>query len=188
MTGNTRTVEHYMAAFARGDHAGVMACLTDDVEWEVPGAFRLTGKAAFDAEIENPAFIGHPDIATTRTVEDGDIVVAEGTVRTQRKDGVHDAAVLRRVRDAGRQDRPPHQLSDGSEVARHTDDRTPKTSHGYSEGLLSPSRRGPDWNDQSVPTRGLTPMGREQAELTAQRLSSVQAGVIPTRAISRPRH
>jgi uncharacterized protein len=88
MSENTRTVDNYMVAFARGDHAGVMACLTDDVEWEVPGAFRLTGRAAFDAEIENPAFVGHPDIATTRTVEDGDVVVAEGTVRTQRKDGV----------------------------------------------------------------------------------------------------
>ena len=35
-----------------------------------------------------------------------------------------------------------------------------------------------DWNDQPVAIRGLTPMGREQAKLTAQRLSLVQAGAI----------
>jgi ketosteroid isomerase-like protein len=80
-------VDRYLAAFEAGDHAGVLACLTDDVVWEVPGAFKLTGKAAFDAEIENPGFVGHPDITTARTVEAGNIVVAEGTVRTQQKDG-----------------------------------------------------------------------------------------------------
>ena len=88
MTDNERIIDRYMAAFAAGDHERVLDCLTDDIEWEVPGAFTLTGKAAFDAEIENPAFVGRPVIATTRIIEGGTVVVAEGTVRTQRKDGV----------------------------------------------------------------------------------------------------
>jgi ketosteroid isomerase-like protein len=106
MSPNKQTVERYTAAFARSDHAAVLACLTDDVEWEVPGAFHLTGKAAFDAEIENPAFTGSPVIAVTRTTEENDVVVAEGTVRTQRRDGevVHlrfcDVFVMRDARIA----------------------------------------------------------------------------------------
>jgi RimJ/RimL family protein N-acetyltransferase len=65
MSPNKQTVQQYMDTFARSDHAGVLACLTDDVEWIVPGAFHLHGKEEFDAEIENPAFVGNPDVLTT---------------------------------------------------------------------------------------------------------------------------
>ena len=51
MSENKRTVDAYMAAFRITDHEGVLACLTDDVEWEVPGAFNIHGKVAFDKEI-----------------------------------------------------------------------------------------------------------------------------------------
>jgi ketosteroid isomerase-like protein len=87
MSPNKQTVEPYMAAFGRGDHKGVLSCLTDDVEWEVPGAFHVCGKAAFDKEIENPAFAGQPLITTSRLTEEQNVVVAEGTVRTQKRDG-----------------------------------------------------------------------------------------------------
>lgn len=88
MSGNSETVERYMEAFRRTDHAAILACLTDDVEWVVPGAFHARGKAEFDAEIENEAFVGHPDICVTRLAEaDGDIVFAEGRVRASRRDG-----------------------------------------------------------------------------------------------------
>ena len=53
MTENKRTVERYMDGFRTSDHAQVLACLTDDVEWEMPGAFHLRGQEAFDKEIEN---------------------------------------------------------------------------------------------------------------------------------------
>ena len=48
MSTNTRTVERYMEAFRRTDHAAILACLTDDVEWLIPGAFHTRGKTAFD--------------------------------------------------------------------------------------------------------------------------------------------
>jgi hypothetical protein len=35
-----------------------------------PGAFHLRGKAAFDGEIENDAFVGRPTIRVTRLVEE----------------------------------------------------------------------------------------------------------------------
>ena len=87
MTENKHTVEQYMAAFRESDHAAILACLTDDVVWDIPGMVHLTGKEAFDREIENPAFVGKPDIKVTLLVEEDDVVVAEGTVRTQRREG-----------------------------------------------------------------------------------------------------
>jgi ketosteroid isomerase-like protein len=84
---NKRTVERYLDGFRRSDHPQILACLTEDVEWVLPGAFHLVGKAAFDAEIENPAFLGSPVIELKRLVEEADIVVAEGTVEARRADG-----------------------------------------------------------------------------------------------------
>jgi uncharacterized protein len=76
-----------MDGFRRGDHEVILSCLTDDIEWEIPGAFHLVGKSAFDKEVENEAFVGRPSITVTRMTEENDIVVAEGSVRTQRKEG-----------------------------------------------------------------------------------------------------
>ena len=87
MSENTKTVQRYMDAYGRSDHAAVLACLTDDVEWIVPGVFHLSGKTAFDAEIENPAFVGRPAITVTRLTEEHDVVIAEGSVRTTKKEG-----------------------------------------------------------------------------------------------------
>jgi ketosteroid isomerase-like protein len=86
-SANKSTVEKYMDAFRRSDHQEILSCLTDDVEWVIPGAFHIKGKDAFDKEIENPAFVGRPAIAVTRLVEEGDVVVAEGSVRSARTDG-----------------------------------------------------------------------------------------------------
>jgi ketosteroid isomerase-like protein len=72
MTRNKQTVERYMEAFRTSDHAAVLSCLTDDVEWVLPGAFHLRGKEAFDREIENEAFVGRPTIDVTRLVEEDD--------------------------------------------------------------------------------------------------------------------
>src|SRR5688500_9676857 len=65
-SANKATVERYMEGFRKSDHAQILSCLTEDVEWEVPGAFRLQGKVAFDKEIENPAFESQPTITITR--------------------------------------------------------------------------------------------------------------------------
>jgi len=87
MSQNKLTVQKYMDAFAKSDHAAVLSCLTDDVEWVIPGIFRKTGKAAFDKEIENDAFVGSPTIKVTRLTEENNVVVAEGSVRSAKKDG-----------------------------------------------------------------------------------------------------
>lgn len=87
MSRNKQTVQQYMESFARSDHAAILSCLTDDVEWLIPGMFHRTGKAAFDEEIENEAFVGSPTIKVARMTEENDVVVAEGSVRSARKDG-----------------------------------------------------------------------------------------------------
>ena len=87
MSKNKQMVDKYMDGFRKSDHEEILSCLTDDVEWDIPGAFHVRGKEAFDKEIENEAFVGRPVITVTRLTEENDIVVAEGSVRAQRKDG-----------------------------------------------------------------------------------------------------
>ena len=86
MSENKKIVERYMNGFNKSDHKQILSCLTDDVEWILPGVFHLKGKDAFDKEIENPAFEGKPLIVITRMIEENNIVIAEGTVRAKKKD------------------------------------------------------------------------------------------------------
>jgi ketosteroid isomerase-like protein len=87
MTTNKKVVETYMQGFNESDHEKILSCLTDDVIWEMPGFFYLTGKEQFDKEIENDAFEGKPVITITRMIEENDIVVAEGDVKSKMKNG-----------------------------------------------------------------------------------------------------
>ena len=87
MSRNKQTVQKYMEAFTRTDHAEVLSCLTDDVEWLIPGMFHIKGKEAFDKEIENDAFVGSPTINVTRMTEEQNVVVAEGKVCCAKKEG-----------------------------------------------------------------------------------------------------
>ncbi len=86
MTTRKATVEAYFEGFRRSDHAMVLALLTGDVVWDLPGFRHLEGKAAFDGEIENPAFEGSPVLAIGRLVEEGETVVAIGTGQGRHKE------------------------------------------------------------------------------------------------------
>ena len=83
MSRNTDTVESYLDGFRRSDHAQILSCLTDDIEWTVFGAYHLKGKEAYDAAIEGPGFVPPPQLEVVRMVEQGDTVMAElvGSVR-----------------------------------------------------------------------------------------------------------
>lgn len=87
MTENKKTIQQYMDGFTASDHAKTLECLADDIVWIMPGFINLTGKEAFDKEIENDYFIGSPTITITRMVEENHIVVAEGAVQCKKKDG-----------------------------------------------------------------------------------------------------
>lgn len=87
MSTNKETVDIYIDGFNKSDHAQILDCLTQDVEWIIPGAFHGVGKAEFDKEIENDAFVGRPTVVISRLTEENDVVIAEGKVTGARKDG-----------------------------------------------------------------------------------------------------
>jgi ketosteroid isomerase-like protein len=87
MSARKGVVEQYFEGFRRSDHEQVLACLTDDVVWDLPGYAHLTGKKAFDQEIENDEFVGSPKLVIDRLVEEADSVVAVGSGEGTRKSG-----------------------------------------------------------------------------------------------------
>ena len=87
MSQNTDTVETYLDGFRRNDHAQILSCLTDDIEWTVFGAFHLTGKVAYDNAIEGPGFVSPPKLEVVRMVEQDDVVMAELTGTVARDTG-----------------------------------------------------------------------------------------------------
>ena len=97
MSDNKDVVRRYIDGFNKSDHEQILSCLTEDIRWTVFGAFRLEGKEAYDAEIENPAFTGSPSITITRMVEEDHVVMAEMTLETQRATGETMRAVMGEV-------------------------------------------------------------------------------------------
>lgn len=87
MSDNTDTVERYLEGFRTGNHQQILDCLTDDITWTVFGAFRLSGKQAYDAEIDGVGFTGPPRLDVVRLVEQGDVVMAELTGSATRNSG-----------------------------------------------------------------------------------------------------
>jgi ketosteroid isomerase-like protein len=86
-TTRKRVVETYFDGFRRSDHRQILACLTDDVAWDLPGYRHLTGKQAFAREIANPDFVGSPTLTLDRLVEEADTVVAIGSGAATRSTG-----------------------------------------------------------------------------------------------------
>jgi ketosteroid isomerase-like protein len=86
-TVNKQTVETYLDGFRSTDRERILSCLTDDVEWVIPGAFHVRGKHEFATHIVDEGFAGQPEIAISRFIESHDVVVAEGSVRAPKTDG-----------------------------------------------------------------------------------------------------
>ena len=87
MTPLKDVVETYFEGFRRSDHTQILACLTDDVVWDLPGYAHLVGKDAFDQEIENDDFVGSPTLTVDRLIEEADAVVAIGNGETTHNNG-----------------------------------------------------------------------------------------------------
>ena len=86
MSANQLTIERYLDGFRNTNRPQVLSCVTDDVEWTVPGIFQIHGKAEFEQHIVDEGFAGHPEITVSRLLESGDVVVVEGTVKAPRVD------------------------------------------------------------------------------------------------------
>jgi len=88
MSQNIETVKTYLDGFRKNDHAQILSCLTDDIEWTVFGAFHLIGKEAYDKAIDGaPQFIDPPELQVVRMVEQNDVVMAELTGTVKRATG-----------------------------------------------------------------------------------------------------
>jgi ketosteroid isomerase-like protein len=88
MSRNTETVNRYLDGFRKNDHAQILSCLTDDIEWTVFGAFHLVGKEAYDKAIDGaPELIDPPELEVVRMVEQDDVVMAELTGSARRAAG-----------------------------------------------------------------------------------------------------
>jgi len=87
MTPNKKTIEAYMDGFRKTDRPQILSCLTDDVEWMLPGAFHVRGKDDFAKHIVDEGFAGHPAITVSRMTEENNVVVAEGFVRATKQNG-----------------------------------------------------------------------------------------------------
>jgi ketosteroid isomerase-like protein len=83
-------VERYFDGFRRSDHEQILACLTEDVVWDIAGFKYLEGKDAYDQEIENENFVGSPTLDVNRLVE------AIGTGESTKADVFQDELVCRR--------------------------------------------------------------------------------------------
>src|SRR5688500_16069322 len=88
MTPNKQTVTQYMDALRATDPWPILSCLTEDVAWRIPGMFEVRGKAEFANHIVDEGFVGKPVITVARLTEENDVVIAEGSVRAPREDGV----------------------------------------------------------------------------------------------------
>lgn len=87
MTPNKRTVAAYLDGFRKTDRPQILSCLTDDVEWVIPGVFHVRGKDDFSRHIVDEGFVGQPLITVNRLTEENDVVVAEGAVQAPKQDG-----------------------------------------------------------------------------------------------------
>ncbi|CAN5571334.1 hypothetical protein BH10BAC3_BH10BAC3_16810 [soil metagenome] len=77
----------YIKGFIESNHQKFLSCLTETIYREMPGMFELTGKVAFDKEVENDYFVGGPAINIIRMIEENNIVVAQGSVNFGKKKG-----------------------------------------------------------------------------------------------------
>jgi ketosteroid isomerase-like protein len=84
MTANKHTVQKFMDAVSKSNHADVLSCLTDDAEWVIPGVTHTKGKDAFDKQIESEVSC---TITVTRMTEENNVVIAEGSVQIAKMDG-----------------------------------------------------------------------------------------------------
>lgn len=87
MTANKNTVALYIEGFKTYDRKKILLCLTEDIVWDMPGFFHLSGKEAFDKEIEKNHFIENPEIEIVSLTEENDIVVAEGIIKCNFRTG-----------------------------------------------------------------------------------------------------
>jgi uncharacterized protein len=84
---NKDVVRKINRCFEKGDHDGIVACLDEEVVWEVPPHFMARGKDEFRSFITSPEAEGPPVIELRNMVAEGNDVAVEGYVENKFKGG-----------------------------------------------------------------------------------------------------
>jgi ketosteroid isomerase-like protein len=71
-----RTVHAFAAAFATCDLDAVLACVSEDLVWDLNGELAADGRAAFEERMREIFFRGCAEITIEQLIEDGDVFVA----------------------------------------------------------------------------------------------------------------
>jgi limonene-1,2-epoxide hydrolase len=88
MTPRKQVIERWAECFANQDWKAMLTLFTDDVErWEVGAAHRTHGKAEFETEVLPGPDVVRLGMKIDRTIEEGNVVVAEGLAHVYKKDG-----------------------------------------------------------------------------------------------------
>jgi ketosteroid isomerase-like protein len=87
MTPRKQVIERWAECFAHQDWKSMVGLFTDDVErWEVGADHRTHGKVEFEKEVLPGPDVVRLGIQVDRTVEEGNVVVAEGLAHSFKKD------------------------------------------------------------------------------------------------------
>ena len=88
MTPRKQVIERWAECFAHQDWKAMLELFTDDVErWEVGAEKRTHGKAEFEKEVLPGPEVLRLGMQLHRTIEEGNLVVAEGLAHVYKKDG-----------------------------------------------------------------------------------------------------
>lgn len=87
MATNRELIEKVNEAFGKNDFEGFLNYCADDIKWHMAGSPELKGKDAIRKSMESMEFTGLPNVCVSNIVEEGDSVVAEGTVDMTKKSG-----------------------------------------------------------------------------------------------------
>jgi ketosteroid isomerase-like protein len=88
MTPRKQVIERWADCFAHQDWKAMLTLFTDDVErWEVGAENRTHGKVEFEKEVLPGADVVRLGMRVDRTIEEGNLVVAEGVAQIFKKDG-----------------------------------------------------------------------------------------------------
>lgn len=88
MSTRKKVIERWAECFANQDWKTMLTLFTDDVErWEAGAPRRTHGKDEFEKEVLPGPEVDRLAMHVDRILEEGTVVVADGTARVHKKDG-----------------------------------------------------------------------------------------------------
>lgn len=88
MSNRKKVIERWAECFANQDWTTMLTLFTDDIErWEVGAPHRTHGKVEFEKEVLPGPEVERLGMRLDRVIEEGTLVVADGTAQVHKKDG-----------------------------------------------------------------------------------------------------